>query len=72
MVDNGFYFIGEIVEGIVLKAAGVGGKHRGRQNTAFGAGGGNNGQGDGERAFADTGYIVNGQYPFLFVHQIIS
>jgi hypothetical protein len=53
------------VKGKAAHASGLCGKHGGGECDGLDADGGENGQGDGQRASADTGNIVNGKGAFL-------
>ena len=57
----------EVAEGETGETAGVGGKNRGRDHRAFDPHGGNQGKGNGDGAFAETGNILNGNRTFHIV-----
>ena len=61
MRDHGGDILAQVAEGVALKAARVGGEDGGGQDVAGHARGRNDGQGDGQRAFADAGNIVDGE-----------
>lgn len=61
MCQNGWNIVAEIAKGVPLESACMGRKDSGGENVASYAAGRNDRQGNGQRTFTDTGYVIDGK-----------